>query len=102
MIEELISARKTIQLLQEDLNTYKVLTPSSTPDERSNSHVGSKVTNNWEIVNDKSRKSTRIMHDQLPISVIPITKWYNALHNLQNDLELLSSLQNHHIKKNVL
>ena len=102
MTEELISARKTIQLLQEDLTTYMDLTTSNTSDERSNSHVSSKLINNWEIVNDKSRKSTRIMHDQLPISVIPITKWYNALHNLQNDLELLSSLQNHHIKKNVL
>ena len=101
MAEELITARKIIQLLQEDLNTYKDLTPPSTSYVRSNSHVNSKLTNKWEIVTDKSRKSSRIIHDQLPIPVIPTTNRYNVLHNLQNDVESPSSPQNHHIKKNV-
>ena len=101
MAGELITARKIIQLLQEDLNTSKDLMPSITSDERNNSHVNSKLTNKWGIVTDESRKCNRIIHDQLPIPVIPITNRYNALHNLQNDLELPRSLQNHHIKKNV-
>jgi len=60
-------------LLQEDLNTYKDLMPPSMSDVRSNLHVNSKLINNWEIVTDKSRKSTRIIDDQLPIPEIPIT-----------------------------
>ena len=38
----------------------------------------------------------------MPIPVIPISNRYNALHKLQNDLELPGRLQNHHIKKHVL
>jgi hypothetical protein len=101
MAEELITARKIIQLLQEDLNNYKDVTPPSTSDERSKSHMNSKRTNNWEIVTVKHRKYTRVIHDQLPITVIPITNRYNALHNLQNDIELPSNPQNCHTKKNV-
>ena len=37
MAEELISARKIIQLLQDDLNTFKDITLTSKSDERSNS-----------------------------------------------------------------
>jgi hypothetical protein len=77
MVEELITARKIIQLLQKDLNNYKDLTLPSTSDERSNSHTNSKRTNNWEIVTDKRRKSTRVIHDQLPIPVIPIANQYS-------------------------
>jgi hypothetical protein len=64
--------------------------------------MSSKLTNNWEIVTDISIKSNRTTHDQLPKPVIPITNRYNALHNLQNDLELPRNIQNHHIKKNIL
>ena len=91
-LEELtqrLITKKIIHLLQEDLNTSKDLTSARTTDDRSNSHVSSKLTNNWEIVTEesrKSRKSNRITYDQLPIPVIPITNHYNALHNLQNDL----------------
>jgi hypothetical protein len=101
MAVELTTARKIIQLLQEDLNTYKDPTLPSTSYKRSNSHVNNKLTNKWEIVKDKSSKSSRIIHDQQPISVIPITNRYNALHNLQNDVEAPSSPQNHRIKMNV-
>jgi hypothetical protein len=43
----------------------------------------------------------------MPIPVIPITNRYNALHNVQNDLESPGRLKNHliknlHTKKNVL
>ena len=31
----------------------------------------------------------------MPVPVIQITNRYNALHNLQNDLELPGELQNH-------
>ena len=48
MAEELISARKIIQLLQDELNTYKDLMPTSKSDEKSNSHVNTKLTNKWE------------------------------------------------------
>jgi len=67
--------------------------------------VSSKLRNNWETVTDKPRKSKKVnrtTHDQLPIPVIPITNCYNALHNLQNDLELPGHMQNHHIKKDIL
>jgi len=67
-------------------------------DDRSNSFVSSKPNNDWEIVTNKSRKSNRTTFEQLPIPVIPITNRFKALHNLQNDLELPSNIQNHHIK----
>ena len=101
MTVELITARKIIQLLQEDLNTYKDPTPPSTFYERSKSHGNSKLTNKWETVTDKSRNSSRITHDQQPIPVIPITNRYHALHNLQNDVESPSNLVNHRFKMNV-
>jgi hypothetical protein len=53
----------------------------------SKSHVSSKLTNNWQIVTNKSRKSKisdRTTHGQLPISVLPITNRYNALRNTDN------------------
>ena len=50
----------------------------------------------------KSKKGKRTTHDQLPIPVIPITNRYNALHNLQNDLELPRRMQNRRIKKDTL
>jgi hypothetical protein len=58
-------------------------------------------------VTDKSSKPSRILREQMPIPVTPVTNRYNALHNLQNDLELPGelhnhSVQNHHIQKNVL
>jgi hypothetical protein len=109
LTQEPITTKKIIQLLQEDLNTYKDLTSSRTPNNRSNSHVSSKLTNDWEIVTDKSRKSkksNRTTHNQLPVPVILITHHYNALPNLQNDRELPRNMQNYpiknnHIKKNV-
>ena len=60
--------------------------------------MSSKPIKDWEIVTDKSRKSNRTTVEQLPIPVIPIINLFNALHNLQNDLELPSNIQNHHIK----
>jgi hypothetical protein len=107
MAEELISARKIIQLLQDDLNTFKDIMLTSKSDERINSLVNNKLTNKWEIITNKSSKSNRILRDQMPIPVIPITNHYNVLHNLKNDLESPGRLQNHliknlHIKKNVL
>ena len=98
LTEELITMKKIIQLLQEGLNTYKGVTSARTSDDRSNSHVSSKPNNDWEIVTDKSRTSNRTTLEQLPIPVIPIINLFNALHNLQNDLELPSNIQNHHIK----
>jgi hypothetical protein len=82
LTQELLSAKKIIQLLQEDLNTYKDPTVARMSDDRSNSHVSSNLSSNWEIVTDKSRKPkklNRISHDQLPIPVIPIKNHYNAL-----------------------
>jgi hypothetical protein len=68
--------------------------------------VSSKLTNKWEIVTNKSRKSNRTTHNQLPIPVKPITNRYSALRNLQNeqnDLELPRNITSHHnIKKNIL
>jgi len=101
LTQELITTKKIIQLLQEDLNTYKNLMSARMSNDRSNPHVSSKLTNNWQTVSDKStkpKKSDRTTHNQLPIPVIPITNRYNALHNLQNDLELPRHIQNHHIK----
>jgi hypothetical protein len=101
LTQEPLSAKKIIQLLQEDLNTYKDPTVTRTSDDRSNSHVSSYLSNNWEIVADKSinpKKLNRTSHGQLPIPVIPITNRYSALHNLQNDTELPSNIPNHHTK----
>jgi len=98
LTEELITMKKIIQLLEEELNTYKGLTSARTSNDRSTSHVSSNPINDWEVVTDKSRKSNRTTVEQLPIPVTPITKCFNALHNLQNDLELPSNIQNHHIK----
>ena len=63
------------------------------------------LMNNWETVTDKPRKSkkfNRRTHAQLRIPVIPITNHYNALHNLQYNLELPRNMQNLHIKKDIL
>ena len=60
MAEELTSASKIIQLLQDDLNTFKDLMLTSKSDERSNSRINSKLTNKWEIVTDKSSKSSYV------------------------------------------
>jgi dTDP-4-amino-4,6-dideoxygalactose transaminase len=98
MAEELTSVRKIIQLFQDNLSTFKNFMLTSKSDERSNSHMISKLTNKWKIVTDKSSQSIRKLHEQMPIPVIPITNRYNALHNLQNDLEVPGALQNHHIK----
>ena len=98
LTEELLTMKKIIQLLQEDLITYKDHTSARTSGNRSNAHVSSALTNNWEIVTDKSRKSNRIIQEQLPIPVIPITNRFNALHNLHNDLELPRNIENIHIK----
>ena len=98
MAEELTSARKIIKLLQYDLNTFKDLMLTSKSNERSNSHINSKLTNKWEIVTVKSSKSSRILCEQMLIPVIPIINRYNALCNLQNDQEIPGELQNHHIK----
>jgi len=57
LTQGLITTKKIIQLLQEHLNTYKDLKSARTSGDRSNTHVSSKFTNNWEIVTDKSRKS---------------------------------------------
>jgi hypothetical protein len=97
LTEELITTKKIIQLLQEDLNPYKGLMSGRTSKERSNSYVSSNPINDWELLTDKSRKSNRTV-EQLPIPVISTTKCFNALNTLQNDLELPCNTQNHHIK----
>jgi len=107
LILELSSAKKIIQLLQEDQNTHNDPTIARTSEDGSNPHVSNELNNNWEIVTDKSRKLKKlneISPDQLPIPTIPITNRYHALHNLQNDTELPSIIPNqrtkyHHIKK---
>jgi hypothetical protein len=76
--------------------------PTGKFDERNNFHISSKLTNKWEIVTNKSSKSSGILHDQIPIPVIPIINRYYVLHNLQNNLEIHGRLQNHHIEKNGL
>jgi hypothetical protein len=97
--------KKIMQLLLEDLTTYKDPTSVRTSDDRSNSYVNSKLPNNWETITDKPRKPKKVnrtTHDQQLIPVIPTTNRYNALHNLQNDLELPRRMQNHHIKKDII
>ena len=100
MAVELRTARKIIQLLQEDLHTYKDPTPTSTSGVRSKSHGNSKLTTNWETITVKSRKPSRLAHDLQPIPEIPISNRYNILHNLQNDVEPPSNLQNPRSKWN--
>ena len=87
---ELSSAKKIIQLLQEDQNTHNDPTITRTPEEERNSHVSNDLNNTWEIVTDKSRKPKKLNStspDQLPIPIIPITNQYHPLHNIQKDTE---------------
>jgi len=101
LVLELSSAKKIIQLLQEDQNTYNDPTLARTPEEGRNSHVSNELNNTWKIAIDKSRKFKKLNDtstDQLPIPIIPITNRYHALHNLQNDAELPCIIPNQHIK----
>ena len=108
LTQEILSAKKIIQLLQEDRNTYKEPTTIRMSDEKEITHVSNNSSSNWKLVMDKSRKIKRLnrnTHDQFPIPVIPITNRYNSLYNLQNDTEFLSDIPNYHteghnIKKN--
>jgi hypothetical protein len=56
LTQELLTTKKIMQLLQEDVNTYKDPTSVRMSDDRSNSHVSSKLPNNWETVTNKPRK----------------------------------------------
>ena len=90
LTQELLSAKKIIQLLQEDNSISKDSTIARTLDDRSNTHVSSNLSSDWEVVTNKSRnpkRLKRIPHDQLPIPVIHLTNRYNTLHNLQNDTD---------------
>ena len=108
LTQELLPAKKIIQLLQEDRNTYKEPTTIIMSDDKKITHVSSNSSSNWKLVTDKSRKPKRLnrnTHDQFPIPVIPITNRYNSLYNLQNVIEFPSNIPNHHteghnIKKN--
>jgi hypothetical protein len=90
LILELSSAKKIIQLLQEDHNTSNVPVVAGTPEEDFNTHVSNNLNNTWKTVTGKSRKSKKpndTSLDQFPIPVTTITSRYQALHNLQNDTE---------------
>jgi hypothetical protein len=60
LILELSSAKKIIQLLQEDQNTHNDPTIARTSEDGRNSHVSNELNNNWEIVTDKSRKPKKL------------------------------------------
>ena len=111
--QELLSARKIIQLLQEDTNTNADSTavkPSVNP------HVSTNTSDNWELVagiSNNSRKSrkhknlNRAAQEQFPIPVVPITNRFDTLYNLQIDAESPSDTWNHsnkyqHSKKTAL
>jgi hypothetical protein len=99
MTKELSTSKKIIQLLLEDLNTFK----DPTPDARNNPHVSNKLSTSWETVNAKPSKSHKVkasIQDQLPIPVIPITNRYSALHNLKNNTEFPRHIQFQRNKKN--
>jgi hypothetical protein len=91
-------------LLQEDTNTGEDPTLVRPSVNRSIPHVSTNIGNNWEIVADKSRKSSKLkklnraLHEQLPIPVILITNHYNTLYNLQNNAESPSITLNHPAK----
>ena len=87
MTEELITAKKIIQLLQEDLNTYKDLARPRALDGRNTTNLNSKPSVNWETVTGTTTKYTKVRHEHQYIPVIPISNRYSALHNLQNEME---------------
>ena len=96
LILELSSAKKIIQLLQEDQNTCNGPTRARAPDEGQNSHVSNELHNTWEIVSNKSKKSKKLNNTQpgqLPIPTITTTNRYHALHNLQSDTEFPSIIR---------
>jgi len=99
VVEELVTAMKIIQLLQEDLNTYKDLKPPNILDVSSSIHWNSKSSVNWETVTGTSRKSTRERLKQQHIPVILILNRYDVLHNLQSDVESLNTKLNHQTKQ---
>ena len=72
VVEELETAKKIIQLLQEDLNTYKDLMPPNILDVSSSIHLNSKSSVNWDTDTGTSRKSTTERHKHQLIPVIPI------------------------------
>ena len=53
LILELSSAKKIIQLLEEDQNTCSGPTTTRAPDKGQNSHVSNELHNTWETVSDK-------------------------------------------------
>jgi hypothetical protein len=93
LTQELSSAKKIIQLLQEELNTRIDPMVARTSTNGRHSYVSSNFSsdfnnNNWVIVTDKSRKPKKLNRtslDQPPIPVKPLTNRYHALHNLQHD-----------------
>jgi hypothetical protein len=99
--QELLTARKIIQLLQEDTITdadTTAIKPSVNP------HVSTNTSDNWELVtgvsnnSSKYRNRNRVAQEQFPIPVIPITNRFDALYNLEIDAESPSNTRNHSAK----
>jgi lysophospholipase L1-like esterase len=99
--QELLSARKIIQLLQEDINTDVDSTAVITS---VNPHVSTNTNDNWELVagiTNNSKKSrihknpNQTSLEKYPISVVPITNRFDILYNLQNEVESTNDTWNH-------
>jgi len=108
---ELLSTRKIIQLLQEDINTD---VDSTTMNPSVNPHVSTTTNDNWKLVADlsnnprkprKLKTLNRALQEQFPISVVPITNRFDTLYNLKINAESPSDTWNYtaskqHKKKN--
>jgi hypothetical protein len=91
LTQELLSSKKIIQLLHEDLRTFKEpphVTNAEHQDKRNNPQV-SNSNSSWKTASTKTKYSSNLNKSNncyKYISVVPITNCY-ILHNLQPDHE---------------
>jgi hypothetical protein len=94
LTQELLSSKKIIQLLQEDLRTFKE-PPHATNTEHQDERINPQVSNSdssWKTASTKTKYSSNLnksnnCYKYTRIPVVPITNRYDILHNLQPDHE---------------
>ena len=93
LTQELLSAKKIIQLLQEDVKVDKVMNATQTVSQhtvtqhpiKSNPQVSNKA-DIWETVPNRSKRTGKLFNTTyypMPIPVVPISNRFSVLHNPQ-------------------
>jgi hypothetical protein len=96
LTQELQSAKKIIQLIQDDINKSKDHTSFAIPRSpgESNTSSVSNSANNWKKVLHKTNKRTdplNSLNNQWPIPVISTSNRFDTLHNLKIDRQITDS-----------